>query len=139
MLVGCLLNRAAVAAAARSAAEENGTGVTVVCAGNDYGATFSLDDSMTAGAIVASVRESLEQGQPNGGAELTDAAVAAERLFQSYQPELVQAFLDGSHGRVLQRIGFSDDLLFCATLDRSAAVPVLAEEAGNLLVLRLRP
>jgi 2-phosphosulfolactate phosphatase len=134
VFVGCLRNRAAVAQAAFTAARLHAGGVLVLCAGNDYGATFSLDDAVTAGAI-ADAAQSLCMGsgeQP----ELTDAALAALRLFASYgQPE--SAFREGMHGRTLQRLGFEEDLRFCSLLDQSTMVPFLAQESGGLLMLRV--
>ena len=63
MLLGSLLNLAAVAAAAR----ERGEDVAILCAG--YKGAFALDDAYCAGRIVQ-----LLDG------ERTDAAVAAEVL-----------------------------------------------------------
>jgi 2-phosphosulfolactate phosphatase len=136
VLVGCLLNRAAVAEAAIEAAFEAGVGVTVVCAGNDYGATYSLDDAMTAGAIVSTLHRAGRTEGPEQ--ELSDAALTSLRLFEVYERDLAQAFREGVHGRGLQRLGFGEDLDFCAQIDRSRSVPFLAREAGNLLMLRLR-
>jgi len=51
VFVGCLLNRVAVCDAAIVAARRHDAGIAIVCAGNNYGATFSIDDAVTAGAL----------------------------------------------------------------------------------------
>ncbi len=133
VLVGCLRNRAAVAAAACAAAGAAATGVTVVCAGNDYGASFSLDDAVAAGAIVAAVQDRC--GREAGSADLSDAALAAVHLYEAH-PDAERAFRESMHGRALLRLGFANDLRFCAVPDASPSVPALGRGHGGLLVLR---
>jgi phosphosulfolactate phosphohydrolase-like enzyme len=139
VLVGCLRNRVAVAALALSEAwGAEIDSVQVICAGNAYGATFSLDDAVTAGAIVQSMRQTPGFDARDGLPSLTDAAMAAEHLFASYASDPAVAFREGSHGRILQTLGFEADLDYCAALDRSSTVPYLSTEDSGLLVLRSR-
>jgi 2-phosphosulfolactate phosphatase len=136
VFVGCLLNCEAVAVAAVDEALRTGSSLQVVCAGNDYGASFSLDDTVAAGAIVRALRAALA-GRVSGEEEaVTDAALMAGRLFDGYATDLERAFLEGSHGRGLERLGFSADLAFCATLDRSRCVPYLSVQPDALLLIR---
>ena len=139
VLVGCLRNRLAVAQTALTEAwGGEADGVLVICAGNAYGATFSLDDAVTAGAIVSAIRQPREFGSGNEVPAPSDAAMAAEHLFAAYASNPLIAFRESSHGRVLQTLGFADDLDYCAAVDRSSTVPYLTREDGELLVLRSR-
>ncbi len=133
VFVGCLRNRQAVAAAAFAAAQSAASNVLIVCAGNSYGATFSLDDALTAGAIVEAVRDGCTASGLD--ADLTDAALTAT-LLQAAYPRAEQAFSLTSHGRSLLALGFGDDLRFCSELDQTASVPALSQEADGLLTLR---
>lgn len=117
VLMGCLRNRTAVARAV--AAAEPGRGLTLVCSGRE--GRFSLDDAYTAGAIVEALAES---GGP-AALELTDAALAARRLYRSADSEAL--FRETRAGRHVIEIGLGDDLLYCAKIDQSTMVPRLGE------------
>lgn len=109
VLVGCLLNASAVTKAAVGIAEERGTGVTVVCAG-DADDDSSEDDLAVARAIVA-----LADGRPPGD--------AAEAVRQS------------THAESLRRIGLGADVEYCARADVSEVAPVLRRTEDGLLSL----
>lgn len=135
VFVGCLLNRTAAAAAALTAARRAATGVTVLCAGNDLGAAFSLEDSFAAGALLVALLTELEAAMGADRPLLTDSAVMARRLFQSYEGDGLAAFREAAHGRGLERLGFAADLVRCAEVDRSRSVPRLRRnEQGHLLL-----
>lgn len=134
--VGCLMNRTAVARAALSAAGRHAVGVTVVCAGNDLGTSFSLDDTFAAGALIVALTAELEAGTGSPEPILTDSAVMARRLFDSYEGEGLAAFHEALHGRGLERLGFGADLVRCAEIDRSLAVPRLRRNEQGHLILR---
>jgi 2-phosphosulfolactate phosphatase len=139
VLVGCLRNRASVARfALREAQQAASAGILIVCAGNAYGSSFSLDDAVTAGAIAQAVDRLITGGPITDEYEPADAALAAVRLYEAYSTEPVTAFQEGSHGRLLQQLGFSIDLDFCAALDVSTCVPYLSAEDGGLQMLRAR-
>ena len=119
-LVGCLLNAGACAQAAVDAAITRGIGVGIVCAGTV--GRFALDDAVAAGEIVGRVIAlSAERGV---SCEVTDAAMAALRLRSAYT-DLAVALEESTAGRLVHRIGASDDLAFCARVDASTTVPVL--------------
>src|SRR6266480_7677351 len=109
VLLGSLLNLAAVAAAAR----EPGEDITVVCAG--YQGAFALDDAYCAGRIVA-----LLDG------ERTDAAIAAELVARSFPDAL-----SGLNARTYGPPGLEDDIAFCAQEDLVDVVPRLAGRVGT--------
>lgn len=137
VLVGCLLNRAAVSRAALGLASRQALAVSVVCAGNNLGTAFSLDDCFAAGALVAQLAVDLHSDTTGPQPQLTDAAVMARRLYESYGGDALAAFREAGHGRALEGIGFAEDLRRCAELDRYAAVPQLQREQGQLILQRV--
>jgi 2-phosphosulfolactate phosphatase len=136
VFVGCLMNRDAVVAAALAAAARNAVGVTVVCAGNDLGTSFSLDDTFAAGSFITALTARLSADSSAPSPSPTDSAVMARRLYDSYRGDGMAAFQEAAHGRGLQRLGFAADLARCADVDRSRAVPVLVRDERGVLVLR---
>jgi 2-phosphosulfolactate phosphatase len=104
VLLGSLLNLAAVAGAARERADE----VAVLCAG--FKGAFALDDAYCAGRVVQLL-----------GGERTDAAIAAELV--------ARAFPDAHSGlaaRTYGPPGLDEDIAFCARESVLDVVPRLA-------------
>ena len=136
VLVGCFLNAAAVAASARAAALARRGGVAVVCAGDEGGSRFSLEDAVAAGCVV----ERLQALALEATLELDDGALAAWRLYRSYtaaappDEAAARAFAESWHGRELARLGFTADLAYCARVDASRVVPRLIHH-GDALAL----
>jgi 2-phosphosulfolactate phosphatase len=108
VLLGSLLNLDAVAAAARSAAED----VVVLCAG--FKGAFALDDAFCAGRIVAKL-----------GGERTDAALAAELIARSYPTPLA-----GLEARRYGPPGLEADIAYCAQENLLDTVPRFARMVG---------
>ena len=130
VLVGCLRNARAVAAAAVGLARASGPdgSVQVVCAGRL--GRFVIEDAVAAGVIVGRIAEVL--GEP---AVLTDAAVAAVRLRASF-PDLLAAMAQSDGGATLREIGQPDDIAFCAEEDASSTVPrLVAGEPMRIVAL----
>ncbi len=105
VLVGSLLNLAAVAAAVR----ERGEDVAILCAG--YKGAFALDDAYCAGRFVQ-----LLDG------ERSDAAVAADVLAQAYPSALA-----GLNARTYGPPGLEADIAFCA---RESVLDVVPRYSG---------
>ena len=101
-----------------------GTTVGIICAGRNC--EFSLEDSVCAGMLVEKL---LALSPKNGGTEmeLTDGAMAALSLWQQMGPDLTQVCMDSTHGRIIQELGFTNDVFFCAETDETAVVPRLSE------------
>ena len=130
-LIGCLLNARVSAEAAVSLAGQFGARVGVVCAGTL--GRFALDDAVAAGVLVERITAALRsRGQD---ASLTEAAVAAVRLYGSY-PDLVTPLRESVAGRLVTKLGAGDDVPFCARVDVSSSVPILRPGAP-LIVERL--
>ena len=109
VFLGSLLNRSAVAAAARG----EGGDVEVVCSG--FKGRFALDDAYCAGAIVREL-----EGEP------TDAAVAAEALAGAWPSPL-----DGLNARTYGPPGLELDIAYCAQVDLLTTVPRVARLVGS--------
>ncbi|MGH3036089.1 MAG: 2-phosphosulfolactate phosphatase [Gaiellaceae bacterium] len=110
VLVGSLLNLAAVAEAARG----TGSRVEVVCAGVD--GRFTLDDAYCAGRIAALL-----------GGERSDAAEAAVRVAESFAS--AEEALRAAENPRQEALG--DDLAWCARESVLAIVPRLARLEGS--------
>ena len=134
VFVGSLLNRAACAEAALTALTNlNGaTTLTVVCSGTEYGTTFSLEDTVVAGAFVTRFLDIAGEAL----CEQTDRAAAARTLWRTYASNPKQAFLDSKHGRYLAEIGMAADLDACARIDRYSVAPRLRVTVDGRLLLQ---
>jgi 2-phosphosulfolactate phosphatase len=108
VLIGSLLNLAAVVRTAR----ERGEDVAVICAG--YKGAFAFDDAYCAGRLVQAL-----------GGERTDAAVAAEILADAFSDPL-----DGINARTYGPPGLEEDIAFCARESVLEAVPRLTGMRG---------
>src|SRR2546430_14424553 len=109
VLLGSLLNLAAVAAAAHASGDD----ITVVCAG--YQGAFAIDDAYCAGRIV----ELLD-------GERTDAAVASAALARVYPTAW-----DGVNARTYGPPGLEDDLRWCTQENTLAVVPRFTRMVGT--------
>jgi 2-phosphosulfolactate phosphatase len=114
VLLGSLLNLAAVAEAARSHSGD----VAIICAG--FKGAFALDDAYCAGRIVRLL-----------GGEPTDAALAAELVASSF-PDATA----GLNARTYGPPGLEDDIAFCAREDLLDVVPRLAGTVGPAAEIR---
>ncbi len=111
VLAGSFLNLGAVVA--RLAAEDTAT--ALVCAGRE--GRFALEDALCAGAIVRGLLEA------DADVEGNDGASAAASLAAGHLPELAKALAGTAAGRRLAEIGRAEDVVFCATVDRTDVVP----------------
>jgi 2-phosphosulfolactate phosphatase len=130
VLVGCLLNRAAVARAALAIAAECGLDVAVVCSAAYGGSVFVLEDALGAGAIV-DAELAIDPGLIAG-----DAARFARAAFAMSQPQIGEAVRSAYHAQELVDIGLGDDVAYCGQLDISTVAPLLERGQGGMLVLR---
>jgi len=90
--------------------------VVILCSG--WKNTFSLEDTLCAGALV----ETLEQtGQFS---HICDASETALTLWKSSKNELQEAAKKASHYQRLVKLGQHDDLRHCFLINTSKAVPV---------------
>ncbi|MGQ9572555.1 MAG: 2-phosphosulfolactate phosphatase [Dehalococcoidia bacterium] len=137
VLVGCLLNASAVAAAAWREATARRLGITIVCAGEEGGKTFAEEDALGAGAILDAIVRPGRSGSTV--LELTDETRAALEYYRTQQGREESVLRQTAHGRDLLALGLDHDLAFCARPNRFAAVPSLQRDAKERLVLRAYP
>ncbi len=130
--IGALLNRRATARRLLDEAARRQIDIAIVCAGQERGTAFSLEDTAAAGAIVEAAREA----EP--ALALTDESWAALHLWRWYRGDAMCAFRHSSHGRALLALGFECDLWFAAQLDAYDSVPILHRD-GDVCVVRTRP
>jgi 2-phosphosulfolactate phosphatase len=131
ILVGAMVNRSAVAAAARRlATAARDADVHLVCAGTDGAVT--AEDILAAGAI-------LDAALRDAPADALDGAAAAareafRRLVGELDPQaaLVAEFRRAPGGANLVALGMEADLPACAALDTTAVVPRLDRATGWL-------
>ncbi len=133
VLVGCLLNRRAVARLAVTKARSLGLPIALVCAGEGGGREMALEDIIGAGAIAEAALEMDPQLEADEWARLALLAFAAAR------DDLPAALGATRHGRHLASLGLGEDVAYCARMDEWEAVPSLERDAEGLLVLRPAP
>jgi 2-phosphosulfolactate phosphatase len=121
VLVGSLLNLAAVAAAAR----ETGEDVAVLCAG--VLGELALDDAYCAGRIVSVL-----------GGEHMDSAVAAARIAASF-PDSLAGLGASRSARNLRTHGLEKDIEWCARESALDVVPRFVRTVGPAAEVALSP
>ena len=129
ILIGAIVNRAAVAAAIRRLARD-GDHVHLVCAGTD--GAVSAEDVLAAGAIL--------DAATGAGTDdvLDDAALAARGFFRRVAARddlplaLVDEFRRSPGGANLVALGMQADLPAAAAIDSLPLVPTLDRTTGSL-------
>nr|WP_199292359.1 MULTISPECIES: 2-phosphosulfolactate phosphatase family protein [unclassified Coleofasciculus] len=113
VLAAALVNRQAVVEYVLSKQPE-----TVWLLGSGWEGSFSLEDTVCAGAIAHSLQEkgSLEIGNDEG--------CAAIALYQQWQNNLLELFHHASHGQRLLRLDCQEDLKYCSQTDILDVLPI---------------
>ena len=109
VVVGAFLNLTAVADFVR----RQGRDVLVVCAG--WKGQFCLEDTVFGGALAARLA-------PDFDVRSSDAALAAQHLWQLGRPDMAAYLLQSAHVRRLNSLEASQDFEFCLRLDAYAGV-----------------
>ena len=90
--------------------------IVILCSG--WKKTFSLEDTLCAGALV-------EELELSGRYEhCCDASFSALRLWQQSKQNLLEVVQKANHFQRLYTMGLTDDLKHCFVLNSSSAVPV---------------
>lgn len=124
LLIGSLLNASAVASAANKIKQVSGAAITVVPSGemwndireNEDRLRPSIEDYLGAGAILSKL-----DGEKSPEAQVCMAA------FNGTKENLSQLIWDCGSGRELRERGYEEDVLHCARLDVTEAVPILVD------------
>ena len=112
-----MINRAAIAGYVLSQQPE-----TVWMVGSGWEGTYSLEDTVCAGAIADSIATKLDVSLVELAGN--DELIAAIALYRQWQTNLLDLFHLASHGQRLLRLNGHADLKFCATLDALTTVPI---------------
>ncbi|HLC28053.1 MAG TPA: 2-phosphosulfolactate phosphatase [Dehalococcoidia bacterium] len=132
VLVGCLLNRTAIAEATLLVARERGLDIAAVCSAAYGGSTFVIEDALGAGAIIDACLRA------EASVEASDAARFAADAFVTAARDLPAAVASAYHARELSEAGFTKDVSYCARLDVSTVAPLLTRGEDGVLTLRAR-
>jgi 2-phosphosulfolactate phosphatase len=129
VMVGCLLNRMAVAQAAVGIAGERGLGVAIISSAAHGGGKFVLEDALGAGAIANAALQL-------PGTAGADAARFASDAFSVAARDTETAVRAAYHSEELIQAGLGDDVAYCARLDVSTVAPILERGENGMLLLR---
>ena len=124
LLAAALINRAAVVQFLQELQPE-----TVWIVGSGWEGSFSLEDTVCAGAIAHSLLEqttlSLEELAGN------DEVISAIALYSQWQDNLLGLLHQASHGQRLLRLDCQEDLKYCSQTDILDVLPI-QQETGVL-------
>jgi 2-phosphosulfolactate phosphatase len=125
VLTAALVNRNAVVQYLLSHQPE-----TVWISGSGWEGSFSLEDTVCAGAIAHSLlaKTGLSLKEVAGN----DEVVGAIALYTQWQDKLLELLHQASHGQRLLRLGVIDDLKYCAQTDTLDVLPI-QQEPGILV------
>ncbi len=98
---------------------------TVWMVGSGWEGSFSLEDTVCAGAIAHQLQQQL--GCSLSDLAANDEVIAAVSLFLQWQGALLELFHHASHGKRLLRLNTHADLNYCSQLDISTTVPIQRE------------
>jgi 2-phosphosulfolactate phosphatase len=114
VLAGSLANAGAVVEALEAADE-----AVIVCAGNEGGKRFAMEDFLAAGEIARLARDAYP------GLEIGDAARLA--IAAASTGNLARRFSQSRHGKATISRGYGDDIEYAARLNTSTVVPAMVE------------
>ncbi|WP_353258759.1 2-phosphosulfolactate phosphatase family protein [Prochlorothrix hollandica] len=120
VLTAALVNRQRVVNYLQSVQPE-----TVWMVGSGWEGSFSLEDTVCAGAIAHQLSQVTQR--PLMELAANDEVVAAVALFEQWHDRLVDLLHHASHGQRLLRLGNTADLEFCAQLDVLTVLPMQRE------------
>jgi 2-phosphosulfolactate phosphatase len=116
ILVGSFFNIGAVA----QSCIESGRDLLIFPSGDEGG--FSLEDSICGGMLI-----DLMLRNEKKEIFLTDASHCAQILYKRFKDDLLEAFHLSHHGKELIKLGFEDDLVYCAQIDMTTLVPIFRD------------
>lgn len=117
VLTAALINRQTVVNALSQKTPE-----TVWILGSGWEGSYSLEDTVCAGAIADGIIT--EMGYPLDDAVGNDEVHGAIALYSQWKEQLYQLMNQASHGKRLQRLERYDDLKYCAQTDTLDVLPI---------------
>ena len=110
VVVGCLLNVSSIA----EYIQKEDKDVVIICAGTE--GKFSIDDIITAGAILHKLKELKPY-------ESDDLSKASYFLYESFKDNVLDIMKYGYHLNRIEKLGYHDDVEFCTRIDMFSIVP----------------
>ncbi len=101
------------------------TDVTVWIVGSGWEGSYSLEDTVCAGAIAESL--ATQHGYPLEKLAGNDEVYGAVALYSQWKDQLYQLMNSATHGKRLQRLECYDDLKYCADTDILNVIPIQKE------------
>ncbi len=98
---------------------------TVWIVGSGWEGSFSLEDTVCAGAIAHSLLEKLDISLEELAGN--DEVVGAVSLYRQWQDRLLELFHHASHGKRLLRLDCHEDLKYCSQTDTVNVLPIQRE------------
>ncbi len=98
---------------------------TVWLVGSGWEGTYSLEDTVCAGAIIHSLMATT--GQSFADCIGNDSAVASVGLYEQWQDRMLELMHVAAHGQRLLRLNNTADLEYCAQMDVMDVVPEQAQ------------
>ncbi|MBE9052254.1 2-phosphosulfolactate phosphatase family protein [Nostocales cyanobacterium LEGE 11386] len=120
VLAAALINRAAVV---QYLLEKQPQTVWIV--GSGWEGSFSLEDTVCAGAIAHSLVQQSQFSQEEIAGN--DELISAITLYSQWQDDLLGLFHQASHGKRLLRLECHEDLKYCAQTDILDVLPIQQE------------
>jgi 2-phosphosulfolactate phosphatase len=120
VLAAALINRAAVVKFLLEKQPE-----TVWIVGSGWEGSFSLEDTVCAGAIAHGVLQKSELSPDELAGN--DEVISAIALYSQWQNDLLGLFHHASHGKRLLRLASDEDLKYCAQTDILDVLPIQQE------------
>ncbi len=120
VLAAALVNRQAVVQYVLAQQPE-----TLWLVGSGWEGSFSLEDTVCAGAIAHSLLEKLNT--PLDELAGNDEAIGAIALYEQWKDRLLKLFHHASHGKRLLRLDCHEDLKYCAQTDILDVLPIQKE------------
>lgn len=117
VLVGAFINGKACAQAAYQLKRD----IIILCAGSRQ--LFAWEDGLCAGYITNELCSLLEDQH----LMINDLGLAMQSSFRAEQHELEDVLMRTQTGTRLHKLGFTEDIMYCAGLDRTQMVPILHE------------
>ncbi|MEM1253398.1 MAG: 2-phosphosulfolactate phosphatase family protein [Cyanobacteria bacterium P01_H01_bin.21] len=100
--------------------------------GSGWEGTYSLEDTVCAGAIIHALME--KTGQSFVDCTGNDSAIASVGLYEQWQDRMLELMHVATHGQRLLRLNNTGDLEYCAQMDVATIVP--EQESPGVLVNR---
>ncbi len=120
VLAAALVNRQAVVKYVVAQQPE-----TLWLLGSGWEGSFSLEDTVCAGAIAHSLLEQLNC--PLDELAANDEVIGAIALYSQWKDQLLEMFHHASHGKRLLRLDCHEDLKYCAQTDILDVLPIQKE------------